>query len=311
MLRYKNPSAGLANLVEKSFEMYECSPFYNFRTERRQCARFESSLEKYLKTKLSLTTVNKKNNDDNQKRSDITNSKGEIHKVNIQPYPIEGWDSPYTPVEITLTARLYTLKHNLDVTIIMLPNKEQPETEDDTFCSYPLILVRCNIRLWTPISLWIEKSFDCKIFKLSASTNMLGNIAEWWASYLFQLPISGDERVYVNDVNKKSRNNLELEFTTTITPEINTFTISLDMEDVRNIFRIIRASNMTLLEAVSKQIFNTMKLDLSSFTLTRLGSPIVYIDLNKNKLKMLSGSPKLQLIRVLEDLCTAATTTHF
>ena len=43
---------------------------------------------------------------------------------------------------------------------------------------------------------------------------------------------------------------------------------------------------MTLLEAVSKQIFNTMKLDLSSFTLTRLGSPIVYIDLNKNKLKV-------------------------
>ena len=38
----------------------------------------------------------------------------------------------YTPVEITLTARLYTLKHNLDVTIIMLPNKEQPETEDDS-----------------------------------------------------------------------------------------------------------------------------------------------------------------------------------
>ena len=48
----------------------------------------------------------------------------------------------------------------------------------------------------------------------------------------------------------------------------------------------VRASNMTLLETVNKQIFNTMKLDLSSFTLTRLGSPIVYIDLNKNKLKV-------------------------
>ena len=26
--------------------------------------------------------------------------------------------------------------------------------------------------------------------------NMLGHIAEWWASYLFQLPIGEDERVY-------------------------------------------------------------------------------------------------------------------
>ncbi|KAG2225144.1 hypothetical protein INT45_011827 [Circinella minor] len=278
----------LSNLVEKSFEMYECSPLYNFRTDRRQCARLENSLEKALKTKLSLTTINNDNNDNNRKRSDITNSKGEIHKVNIEPYSIEGWDSPYTPVEITVTVRLYTIKNDFEATIIMLPNKEQPETEDDSFCLYPLILARCNIRLWTPISLWIEKIFDCKIFKLIAPTNMLGNIAEWWASYLFQLPIGEDERVYANDVNHRSRNNLELEFTTTATTEINTFTVTLDMEDVKNIFRIIRASNMTLLEAIR--------------------CPIVYIDLNKNKLKMLTGSPKLQLIRVLEDLCTAATT---
>ena len=87
--------------------MYECSPLYNFRTERRQCTRFENSLENTLKTKLSLTISNNNNNNDNnndtRKRSDITNSKGEIHKVDIKPYHIEGWDSRMLSIYIYQT----------------------------------------------------------------------------------------------------------------------------------------------------------------------------------------------------------------
>ena len=61
----------------------------------------------------------------------------------------------------------------------------------------------------------------------------------------------------------------------------------------------VRASNMTLLETVNKQIFNTMKLDLSSFTLTRIGSPIVYIDLNKNKLKVKKNNHLITIIIII------------
>ncbi|KAI9270580.1 hypothetical protein BDA99DRAFT_324096 [Phascolomyces articulosus] len=72
-------------------------------------------------------------------------------------------------------------------------------------------------------------------------------------------------------------------------------------------FFSVKASNMTLLDTITEHIANTMSIQVSSFALTQLHTPIAYIDINKKKLKMFPGSPKVQLIRLLEDLCGAAS----
>ncbi|KAI9270579.1 hypothetical protein BDA99DRAFT_502170 [Phascolomyces articulosus] len=195
-----NPEQGLVNLVNKTFDMYECSTFHGFRTERQICIKFESSLQRVLSKHLNIREIT---TDDKQlpSRSKIqrriaSNMRGDLQRVDVRPFPIEGWDSPYTPMEINIHIRYDETDKDEISNIIMIPSKEQPENE--SFSAYPLLLVRSKQVVWEVVAHWIKRTLDCHVFQLTVPVALLGQIAEWWASYLYDMPPGENERVNGN-----------------------------------------------------------------------------------------------------------------
>ncbi|KAI8145494.1 hypothetical protein BJV82DRAFT_666743 [Fennellomyces sp. T-0311] len=297
--RSRRPATdGLLQLVGKSYDAYRCTDFYGFRTDRRSRHSYEEGITAALCTVLRLEKLDQ----DSKKKSQSANEiNGYLESVQVNLYPIEGWDSPYTPIEIVVRVKF---KRNTapvsESKIIMLPIREQPEA--DVLCSYPLLLVRAKSVVWKTASLWVKKAFDCHIVELQVKPNTLVSIVEWWSSRLFETPpgesdaVTGRGHVF---------NKFELEFQVPNTTGISTFTLSMSISDLMSLYGVAKASKTTLIEVIRAHIYSTMKVKLAAFILVRIGTPVVYLDINKSKLKLFTNTSKALIVRVLEDLCEA------
>ncbi|KAI9487979.1 hypothetical protein BDB00DRAFT_850477 [Zychaea mexicana] len=307
-----NEETGLAKLVDKTFDTYQATLFHAFQTERRARKKSEDSLKVALCSNLQLRLPKERETTQSStsKYQQPTRSKGQILSVQFNTCPIEQWDSPFTPIEIVVRIKMDRLQKEIGGSVIMLPNKEQPENSD-LFCSYPLLLVRATRIVWLEIQTWLERSLDCHVRLLNLTPNILSNITEWWAGQLFDLPPSENERIIVANKNIAARNSkLELELTVSGTRDLSTINIAMSVPDIMNIFAVIRASNISLLDAIQTQVHNSMRLQLGALRLTRIGTPIAYIDISQNKLKLMSNISKAQVIRLLEDFCEIGSTEH-
>lgn len=137
-------------------------------------------------------------------------------------------------------------------------------------------------------------------------------MVEWWCSHLFDMPASESQRVQMAHTQTYRYQKLGLVFTVPQIQTISDICIDIRTEDLMNVYGMyvsffflsnwlgiypinvkiltpdvdsVRASKLTMMEAIHEHIYNTMRLKLSSLVLIRIGLPVVFVT-HEGKLKV-------------------------
>ncbi|KAI9270578.1 hypothetical protein BDA99DRAFT_502164 [Phascolomyces articulosus] len=288
--------------INRTFVPYHCSTLYSFdAAQSKKKSRWKTALADKLCTAFELST---NIGQPRQKQRKISIEEGELKDIIIEEFSIVGWDSPCFPVNITINIRHREEERPSTNTIVMIPAKEQPAILGAW--SYPLLLIRANPLVWAEVAEWLRYAFDCDLYPLNKPFLNLERLGEWCAQQLSNEEGTGGKL-----------KNLDLRFSTKYKPKTDPFDISpepkvgpvqalLDVAEINDIFEMIGENKKSFIEAVQTRIQVDADEEIRSkllFTLIKVSSPNVLLDLNVNKIKILSGTTNEQLNQIIDILC--------
>ncbi|KAI9307632.1 hypothetical protein BJ944DRAFT_286074 [Cunninghamella echinulata] len=286
----------LEELFSQTFTLFRSTPLVNFLQKKKK--DIIRSLQKKLVDILDLKA------DRNIMGPPLINTLMDIQFQNMQ---IDDWEAvDPTQVALEVTIKLWMKGQelpNIHRFIFLPATVKRKDPLDPATRDYPLILVNSkNIDVVNIVKEWLQLYFGCHITSLYVLGSTMSDLINWWAASLVRM------KAFEKYSALSEKNCLELTFEILTIQEISTMTVQIPMNQLIKMHRLIYGSKISILDFIYDYIYETTKIKVRNFSISRVGTPIAYIS-NKGQLKLLpNGFPRHQHIALLSELNDLAGT---
>ncbi|KAM3588430.1 hypothetical protein VKS41_000875 [Umbelopsis sp. WA50703] len=300
----------IARLVNRSFVVFRCTPFWDFKVEHM--SKYERQFKEFMMLDLERALKEARDNGDEEEETEDL-LRGKVLQVELKGQTISPWrgeDPSIRPFELTMlfqprgkpVQKAYSA-------VFMSALSESSLKLAPGFSHFPLALIKADAPIIPLITRWFESNFGGHISPMRIPPWILENITEEWALRFYDM-----QETAIQDVVRVPRTRtldlpLELRYDTGI-DELKTITVNIPVNDLLSLIESLRISNNhgRLMEVIQQHILDTTSIDVTKLILSRAGNPASYISTDG---KLMANQSKTLTLQVMRRLMAVACENVF